>query len=366
MTEHIIFYGAQGEKLGVFWLTCTYGPCTFGQQTSNVWFAGKMIWESMAYQTSMSGPVTQDRLGTNRFAGARFYPYGEEITSTASDRTKFGTYNRDSYTGFDYAQNRYFASTYGRFVTPDPFGGSESPVDPGSWNRYAYAVDDPVNRNDPNGLCPPGYVPATADQMQGIVDTAESYILPGSQALTHSDGTHYSDSGGVLTAIDCTGLIAQALAGIAYSATNFQEASKKDQFATGQIPNLFSAAAGWQVGEIISFGSHAGIVTGVSSTGQVTSFVGSQTSSGPAVVNIANSPYWAKRLGTAKAYTPCVPAGTQQQASNGGGGGSVWGGGGLQPIVDSFLSWVESIPLGGGGGGRGSGEEVTESISYDF
>jgi len=156
MTEHIIFYGAQGEKLGVFWLTCTYGPCTFGQQTSNVWFAGKMIWESMAYQTSMSGPVTQDRLGTNRFAGARFYPYGEEITSTASDRTKFGTYNRDSYTGFDYADQRFYASSYGRFHTPDRNGVGVNLGNSGSWNRYAYVVGDPVNRNDPTGRddCP--------------------------------------------------------------------------------------------------------------------------------------------------------------------------------------------------------------------
>ena len=91
MTEHLNFYGAYGEKLGVFWIDCTYGPCTFGQQTSNVWFAGKLIWEN--------GVLLQDRLGTNRSGGpgyttyspARYYPYGDEITSTANDRTKFGT-----------------------------------------------------------------------------------------------------------------------------------------------------------------------------------------------------------------------------------------------------------------------------------
>ena len=64
-----------------------------------------------------------DRLGTNRAGGARFYPYGDEITSTAGDRTKFGTYNRDSFTGLDYADQRMYASGYGRFATADPYLG---------------------------------------------------------------------------------------------------------------------------------------------------------------------------------------------------------------------------------------------------
>ncbi|HEV2278286.1 MAG TPA: RHS repeat-associated core domain-containing protein [Acidobacteriaceae bacterium] len=79
--------------------------------------------------------------------------YGDEITSTSNDREKFGTYTRDSYTGLDYAQNRYYASSYGRFNTPDPFGGSIKATDPGSWNRYSYTRGDPVNRNDRTGLC---------------------------------------------------------------------------------------------------------------------------------------------------------------------------------------------------------------------
>ena len=93
------------------------------------------------------------RLGTNRTGGARFYPYGEEIgTATANDRTKFGTYNRDGFTGLDYADQRYYASSYGRFNTPDPYRASAGPSDPGSWNRYAYVGGDPVNSLDPTGL----------------------------------------------------------------------------------------------------------------------------------------------------------------------------------------------------------------------
>jgi RHS repeat-associated protein len=91
------------------------------------------------------------------FAGRRivsnfwFYPYGEEPFTTAQDRDKFATYYRDGTTGLDYAQNRYYSSILGRFLTADPSKGTD-PNDPGTWNRYAYASNDPVNRLDPAGL----------------------------------------------------------------------------------------------------------------------------------------------------------------------------------------------------------------------
>jgi RHS repeat-associated protein len=145
-TMEMTFYGLRGEKLaqctfngGSAWWTCGIGQ---------IWFAGKLIWDA-------GGTVTQDRLGTNRAGGARYYPYGEEITSTANDKVKFGTYTRDGYTGLDYADQRFYASSYGRFSTPDPYQaaakGANSPNDPGTWNRYSYVAGDPANRVDPTG-----------------------------------------------------------------------------------------------------------------------------------------------------------------------------------------------------------------------
>jgi RHS repeat-associated protein len=94
----------------------------------------------------------QDRIGTNRATGARYYPFGDEITSTANDAVKFGTYHRDGFTGLDYADQRYYASTYGRFNGPDPYAASGGPNDPASWNRYSYTRGDPINSHDPHGL----------------------------------------------------------------------------------------------------------------------------------------------------------------------------------------------------------------------
>jgi RHS repeat-associated protein len=60
--------------------------------------------------------------------------------------------SRDSATGNDCADQRYYSNQFGRFMTPDPSHSSAGRTDPGSWNRYAYTRGDPVNRLDPDGL----------------------------------------------------------------------------------------------------------------------------------------------------------------------------------------------------------------------
>jgi RHS repeat-associated protein len=85
-----------------------------------------------------------------------FYPYGEQKSgSTATEQYAFATYWRDGESGLDYANQRYYSSTLGRFLSPDPYkasnGGPGEPSDPQSWNRYAYAGNDPVDRYDPTG-----------------------------------------------------------------------------------------------------------------------------------------------------------------------------------------------------------------------
>ena len=65
---------------------------------------------------------------------------------------KFGAYRRDADTGLDYAEQRYYSSALGRFLRPDPYGGSSDVGVPQSWNRYGYVLSDPANGNDPSGL----------------------------------------------------------------------------------------------------------------------------------------------------------------------------------------------------------------------
>ena len=158
--EEWTFYGAHGEKLGTWVFGSRWDEASqanvvdFHASASNVWFAGQLISDgnSVCSGGNCTRAVFQDRLGTNRASGARFYPYGDEITSSSNDREKFGTYNRDGFSGLDYAVQRYYASAYGRFNTPDPMAGSAIAANPGTWNRYAYVGSDPVNHRDPRGL----------------------------------------------------------------------------------------------------------------------------------------------------------------------------------------------------------------------
>ena len=159
--EQLEFYGAFGERLGVYPIVnfSPYGYYVF-QGTINGYFAGKIVWSQ---QTGSNGSVfsgtglevAQNRLGSVAGSypnGTYYYPYGED-TGTPLLGENFATYYRDGTTGFDYAKNRYYSPILGRFLTADPYRASGGPSDPRSWNRYAYTRGDPVNRNDSQGLC---------------------------------------------------------------------------------------------------------------------------------------------------------------------------------------------------------------------
>jgi RHS repeat-associated protein len=140
--EEVYFYGAQGEKLGRF----SYGTGVFTTLRRSIYIGARVVNEG------------QDRLESVPDHGG-YYPYGEAQTAGFTDQDRFATYYRDGTSMLDYARNRYYSSGLGRFMSADPYRASGGPADPGSWNRYAYAGNDPVNFSDPSGLfygCPSG------------------------------------------------------------------------------------------------------------------------------------------------------------------------------------------------------------------
>ena len=59
---------------------------------------------------------------------------------------------RDTESGNDYFGARYYASSMGRFLGPDPKAASGHPADPQTWNRYVYGGNNPLKFIDPNGM----------------------------------------------------------------------------------------------------------------------------------------------------------------------------------------------------------------------
>jgi len=59
---------------------------------------------------------------------------------------------RDTESGLDYMEARYYGSSMGRFMSPDPILSSGHDDDPQTWNKYAYARNNPLRYSDPTGL----------------------------------------------------------------------------------------------------------------------------------------------------------------------------------------------------------------------
>jgi RHS repeat-associated protein len=73
-------------------------------------------------------------------------------------RQKFIAKERDSESGLDYFGARYYSNGLGRFTSSDPSNVSISRANPQSWNRYSYALNNPLRYLDRNGKWPtPAY-----------------------------------------------------------------------------------------------------------------------------------------------------------------------------------------------------------------
>jgi RHS repeat-associated protein len=149
----VYFYGPNGKLLTVVQVSfnATAPYVTMATLSNRIYF-GKMLLGTTNGQVNTDSSLIKDRLGSVQPS----YAYGTatgsgEQTSPGDD---FATYWKDSSTGFEYAMNRYYSTGYGRFLTVDPFGGSARVSNPGSMNRYTYALGDPLNLHDPTGLSP--------------------------------------------------------------------------------------------------------------------------------------------------------------------------------------------------------------------
>jgi RHS repeat-associated protein len=115
-----------------------------------------------------SGKLHDDPATTNVVEGVRrhdYLPFGEENVYNAAGgsrtaangygadgvRQQFTGHERDSETGLDFAQARYYASGQGRFASPDVPFADQQESNPQSWNLYTYVINNPLAMTDPTG-----------------------------------------------------------------------------------------------------------------------------------------------------------------------------------------------------------------------
>jgi len=82
----------------------------------------------------------------------KYTPFGEQMQSPAANDNLAGFtgHIKDKATGLNYMQARYYDPVIGRFLSVDPVTFMDS-GHPGSFNRYAYTFNDPINHTDPDG-----------------------------------------------------------------------------------------------------------------------------------------------------------------------------------------------------------------------
>lgn len=168
-------YDAEGNRVrkdvGSSWTQYVFfGGQVIAENTASGWtdyvFANDQRL-TRATGTSSSGTVYYhaDHLATARvetdasgnvLAQCTYAPFGQIISCSPDDAAnhyRFTAQERDTETNVDNFLARNYTSQFGRFFQPDPAGtAAADPMNPQSWNRYAYVTNNPTNFIDPSGM----------------------------------------------------------------------------------------------------------------------------------------------------------------------------------------------------------------------
>jgi len=110
--------------------------------------------------------------------------------SVCFSRSRSTGKERDTESGNDYFEARYYSSAMGRFMSPD-WSAKEEPVpyatmdDPQSLNLYSYVRNNPLAKADPDGHCPECVWEEIADSPEGqaVGDLIGAGVAAGTSAV---------------------------------------------------------------------------------------------------------------------------------------------------------------------------------------
>ena len=97
----------------------------------------------LAHGAALRARLSSANAGTNSSGNVQwrqhYSPFGSELGNTTgtNDRAGFTGHIKDSATGLNYMQARYYDPVIGRFLSVDPVTFLDKPY-PGQFNRYAY------------------------------------------------------------------------------------------------------------------------------------------------------------------------------------------------------------------------------------
>ena len=122
-----------------------------GQRLCKITHDAQGVEHRVYYHQDVVGtPVAETNESGQVLVRANYTPFGEEvIPGAASDPHKFTGKELDDESGLYYFGARYYDAYLGRFVSVDEADGDNT--HPQGWNRYAYALNNPLRYEDPNG-----------------------------------------------------------------------------------------------------------------------------------------------------------------------------------------------------------------------
>jgi RHS repeat-associated protein len=152
-----------------------------GNLVDYVYAGGKMIAKVASGNTQyfisdrLSVRMTIDS-GGNVIGRQAHLPFGEDFAESGNqEKHHFTSYERDGESGLDYAVNRHYSSSIGRFGEVDPARGR--PESPQSLNRYTYAQNDPIDHVDPDGRVFGGFSASLLDALFDLLFSGPTIIL---------------------------------------------------------------------------------------------------------------------------------------------------------------------------------------------
>lgn len=135
--------------------------------------AATLVFTTYYHNDHLGSPAAATDERNELLWRAHYRPYGERQENPAD--TPYGSpgytgHVQDGSSGLVYMQARYYDPQLGRFLAMDPAGPQEEV--PGSFNRYAYGLNNPYRYVDPDG------------QWAIVVEGA---LLAGAAMMIHSD-----------------------------------------------------------------------------------------------------------------------------------------------------------------------------------